>query len=157
MTTSPPCAPQTSADGILYTAMNPNVSMTSYTCFAYTWIATGSSATLSFFFRHDPSNWLLDDVSVHHGLTQVLNNGGFESGNTVWTRTGLCAFSTGSITWSLVLARTGFYYYTSPCRNYGDTLSQTFPTVAGDNYVIRFWLANAACCATTVMANITVT
>ena len=156
VTAPPPCVPQASLDGMLYSVTNPTTSMTSYTCFAYTWVATGSTATLSFFFRHDLSSWRLDEVNVYHGLTQLIANGGFEIGLSSWTLTGSCSFLSGSSFLFFLSAKAGLSYYNSPCALYGQTLSQTFPTVIGDTYVISFWLANDWCCVSTVIANITI-
>lgn len=156
VTAPPPCVPQASLNGTLYRVTNPTASMSAYTCFAYTWIATGLTATLSFFFRHDPSNWRLDEVKVYHGFTQLITNGGFENGFDNWTLVGSCNIFSGSVPNSASNAKAGSYYYKSPCALYGQTLSQTFPTVIGDTYVISFWLINDGCCGTTVIANITV-
>jgi hypothetical protein len=120
-------------------------------------VATGSSATLSFFFRHDPGGWMLDDVSVYHGLTQLISNGGFESGNlNGWNYTGTCNHYAGVAYSGSSYANTGNYYYYDRCALYGDTISQSFSTVAGDIYVISFWLTNYDCCGTTEIANITI-
>ncbi|CAF4893961.1 unnamed protein product, partial [Rotaria sp. Silwood1] len=82
VTTRPPCTPQSRLSGRLLSIINPtSSSYPTYTCYAYTWVASGTSATLSFSFRHDPGSWILDDVQVYHGLTQLITNGGFESGN----------------------------------------------------------------------------
>jgi hypothetical protein len=78
MVTSP-CSPQASLNGILYDLTNPMTSSyPNYTCYAYTWVATESSATWSFVFRNDPGDWMLDDVS---GTTQMIINGSFETGS----------------------------------------------------------------------------
>lgn len=137
--------------------MNPSsFPYPTYTCYAYMWIATRSSATLSFFFRHDPDGWMLDDIEVYHGMTQLIINGGFESGNlTGWIRTGTCNVYIGMAYPGSSWAKSGNYYYYDRCANHGDEISQTFATIPGDTYVISFWLTNSGCCGTTEIANIT--
>ena len=146
------------SSGILYSVTNStSTNYPIYDCHAYTWNATGSSATLSFFFRHDPSAWLLDDVSVYDGSTQLIKNGGFETGDLAgWSWSGACYFNTGKANKDIRNAKSGYYYYYDRCRSYGDTLSQTFPTIIGHTYIISFWLTNDQCCSTTEIANITV-
>jgi hypothetical protein len=157
-TAVPPCTPQSSTTGTLFTVTNPtSSSYPTYTCYAYTWLAIGSSATLSFFFRNDPGGWMLDDVNVYHGITQLITNGGFETGNlNGWNYSGSCFLLTGQSHSGSSSSKTGNYYYYDPCRNFGDTISQTFSTVAGDTYVISFWLTNYYCCSPTQTANITI-
>ena len=41
-----------------------NAAAQPYTHYSYTFTATSTSTLLEFDFRQDPSNWLLDDVSV---------------------------------------------------------------------------------------------
>ncbi|CAF2626560.1 unnamed protein product [Rotaria sp. Silwood2] len=158
-TAVPPCTPQSRSSGTLFSVTNPaSFAYPSYTCYAYTWVATGSSATLSFFFRHDPGGWMLDDVNVYHGLTQLIVNGGFEAGAlTGWSYSGSCYFYTGTAYSGSSYAKSGSYYYYDRCSQYGDTISQTFATVAGDIYVISFWLTNYSCCSATEIANVTIT
>ena len=142
---------------ILFSVVNPPSSTyPNYTCYAYTRVATRSSATLSFFFRHDPDGWMLDDVKVYHGLTQLITNNGFESGSlTGWTYSGQCQSYTGTAYLDSTRAKSGNRYYYGRCANIGDRISQTFATVAGDTYIISFWLTNNGCCIQTEIANIT--
>ena len=126
------------------------------TCYAYTWIGTGSSVTLSFFFRNDVGGWLLDDVSVYHGSIQMIVDGGFESGSiSAWTYSGTCDFWIGEAHSGIGLAHSGNWFYYDQCAGTGDTINQTFPTVVGDAYVISFWLTSDSCCSGTQIAKVT--
>ena len=103
---------------------------------------------------------MLDDVTVYHNSTQLIVNGGFETGTlNSWVRTGSCNFLSGSVFWDISgnAAKSGSYYYNSPCALYGETISQTFSTVVGDQYVIGFWLTNYGCCTPTEIVNVTIT
>ncbi|CAF1545498.1 unnamed protein product [Adineta steineri] len=149
-TVAPPCPPQSVSNGTLLYLMNPTSSIyPNYTCYAYTWTATALSATLSFFFRHDPGAWMLDDVSVYYGSL------------TGWNYTGNCGTNYGQATSGSSYAKSGSWYYYDPCASYmggngwGDTISQTFSTIAGGTYTISFWLTNYDCCNHTEIANIT--
>ncbi|CAF1454017.1 unnamed protein product [Adineta steineri] len=159
VTATPPCSPQSRSTGVLLSITQPSSSnYPSYDCYAYTWVATGASAALSFFFRQDIGGWMLDDVNVYHGTTQVIINGGFEAGNlNAWNHFGSCAVNTGMAYSGRSDANTGDYYYYDPCTLYGDTISQTFSTVIGDIYIISFWLTNYWCCSLTEIANVTIT
>ena len=100
---------------------------------------------------------MLDDVNVYHGLTQLITDGGFESGTlSAWNYSGTCYLFTGQAYSGSSSAHSGSSYYYDRCRSYGDTISQTFATTAGDTYVISFWLTNYSCCGTTEIANITI-
>jgi hypothetical protein len=130
--------------------------MTSYACFARNWIATGTSAKLDFHLRHDNTYWLLDDVSVQSGATEKIVNGGFELGMSNWTRVGSCSGSPASVVLSPAQAMKGNSYLKSACRLSGERISQKFSTIAGNLYVIRFWLASHDCCGSTVKTIVTI-
>ncbi|CAF0729126.1 unnamed protein product [Adineta steineri] len=159
VTATPPCSPQSRSTAMLLNITQPTSSnFPSYDCYAYTWVATKASATLSFFFRQDSGGWMLDDINVYHGTTQLIINGGFETGNlNAWNYSGSCAYLTGTAYSDSSYAKTGIYYYYDRCMSYGDTISQTFSTVVGDIYVISFWLTNYLCCSLTEIANVTIT
>lgn len=101
---------------------------------------------------------MLDDVSVRHGSTQLISNGGFETGNlTGWNRTGACNLNVGQAYSGSSYAKSGDWYYYDLCAGAGngDTLSQTFTTVPGDTYALDFWLTNYLCCGPTEIATVT--
>ena len=154
-----PCAPQARSSGPLFSVTNPtSTTYPSYVCYAYTWVATGLSAALAFFFRHDPGGWMVDEIQVYHGLTQLIVNGGFESGSlSGWNYSGTCSVYIGTAYSGSSYAKAGSYYYYDRCSQNGDTMSQSFVTVPGDTYVISFWMTNYSCCSTTEIANITIT
>ncbi|CAF1249744.1 unnamed protein product [Adineta steineri] len=160
-TVAPPCTPQSVSNGTLLHITNPTSFIyPNYTCHAYTWTATALSATLSFFFRHDPGGWMIDDVSVYYGVTQKIINGGFETGNlTGWNYTGNCNLDVnrGLAYPGSSYAKSGSWYYYDCCAGnmMGDTISQTFSTIVGGTYTISFWLTNYYCCNATEIANIT--
>ncbi|CAF1453989.1 unnamed protein product [Adineta steineri] len=160
VTTTPPCSPQPRPTGVLLNITQPSSSnYPLYDCYAYIWVATGASATLSFFFRQDAGGWMLDDVSVYHGTAQLITNGGFETGNlNAWNYSGSCFLNKGEAYSGSSYAKTGSYYYYDRCALYdGDTISQTFSTIVGNTYVISFWLTNCGCCSLTEIANVTIT
>ena len=141
------------------TLVNPTSSIyPAYTYYSYVWTATSSSAKLSFFFRHDPGGWMLDDVKVYHATTQLISNGGFETGDlTDWAYSGSCNVYDGVAFYDPSYAKSGNYYYYDRCAKSGDTISQKFSTVPGDIYVISFWMTNYDCCGKTEIANVTIT
>ena len=158
-TVTPPVTPQRSLSGTLLNITNPASSpYPAYTPYSYSWTANGVSATLAFFFRNDPGGWQLDDITVYHGSMQLIRNGGFETGDlTGWNYSGRCYYYTGQVNRGSWDARSGSWYYYGECSDYGDTINQTFPTVAGDTYIISFWLTNDACCSWTEIATATIT
>ncbi|CAF1507759.1 unnamed protein product, partial [Didymodactylos carnosus] len=158
-TPTPPCTPVLSTTGQLYNVRNPTTTASGYTCYAYKWYATSSSATLTFALRQDPGFWSLDDVSVYDGGTQVLVNGGFETGSFspwIYSYPNGHGGTYGRIdhnTYSY--AHTGYYYYADGCYSYTDYLSQTFATVLGDLYVISFYIFQDGGGAT-IIGNVTI-
>ncbi|CAF1447443.1 unnamed protein product [Adineta steineri] len=141
-TPMPPCTPvSVSSSSNLLSATSGG---SSYTCYAYAWTPlTTGIVTLTFSLQHNPAYWFLDDVSVYNGGTQMLTNGGFESGSFSpgWTKaapTGCGSGTTGYV--SSTYHRTGSYGYADGCNSHTDQLSQSFVVTAGQPYIISFWL-----------------
>jgi hypothetical protein len=87
----------------------------------------------------------MDDVSISNGTTEMLLNGGFESGSfsPYWSTSqpngGCNAFTTGAqIDWSS--CRTGSYCLVDGCGGRTDQISQSFTAITGQVYLISFWL-----------------
>jgi hypothetical protein len=87
----------------------------------------------------------MDDVSVSNGTTEMLLNGGFESGSflpswTTSTPNGACGgFGSGAqidMSW----CHTGSYCLVDGCVGRSDQISQSFTAIAGQVYLISFWL-----------------
>jgi hypothetical protein len=115
--------------------------------------------TLSFQLRHDPDLWLLDDVSIRQGPTEMIGNGGFETNSfPPWTRsmTGACAPLSFPVVIGSSQPRTGLYSIEDGCAGASDRLSQTFAATAGQIYVISYWLRSTKGGAG-ISANITLT
>jgi hypothetical protein len=87
----------------------------------------------------------MDDVSVSNGTTEMLVNGGFESGSfssgwTVSKPNGACNLFTYGASVSSSSCRTGSYCLEDGCGGRTDQISQTFTVTAGNAYFISFWL-----------------
>jgi hypothetical protein len=142
----PPCTPANvgSSSTLLSTS---SLSVTGYICYCYAWTAaTTGSVTLAFQLRNDPDFWYLDDVSVYDGGTQMLVNGGFETGSLLpWVRShpnGVCSGWAGQVCNSNT--NSGNYDYCDGCIGVADELSQSFMATAGNVYVVSFWLATGS-------------
>ncbi len=141
-TPTPPCTPTSvGSNSTLYSATPTTASQ--YQCLAYDWTSpTTGLVTLAFQFRNDPGNWYLDDVSVYDGGTQMLSNGGFETGSlSPWVRTtphGNCAGLAANVT--NTTPNTGNYSLIDGSYGCADQVSQQFTATAGDIYVVSFWL-----------------
>ena len=131
----------------LWTTNSPTTN--SYACQAYSWTAaTTETVALQFQFQHHPGRWYLDDVSIFHGGTQLLSNGGFESGTlSPWYRTAPngngCGGQQGAVSNSGG-ARTGSWFLWDGAMNCFDQIQQNFSVVAGETYVISYWLRSTA-------------
>jgi hypothetical protein len=143
-TPTPPCTPTpVGSASTLYSTSYPTT--TTDTCFAYKWTSpTTGLVTLAFQFRHDPGVWYLDDVSVYSGATQMLSNGGFETGSlSPWIKTaGSCGESGGVM--STGSPHSGSYALADGSVNCADKISQQFTAIAGQIYVVSFWLRSSS-------------
>jgi hypothetical protein len=101
--------------------------------------------TLAFQFRNSPGYWYLDDASVYDGGSQMLINGGFETGSlSPWVETtpnGNCGGLAASVTNTLPF--TGNYSLIDGSFSCADEVSQQFMATAGQIYVVSFWLKAA--------------
>ncbi|CAF3989541.1 unnamed protein product, partial [Adineta steineri] len=93
------------------------------------------------------SYWYLDDVSVTNGSTELLINGGFESGSFMpgWDATleyydsppnaqvegSFLSFSPKEGSFQII----AYYKQDLP-----DVITQSFPVIANSTYTVRFWL-----------------
>ena len=85
----------------------------------------------------------------------MIINEGFENGNlTGWNYSGTCNSLGGQTNIGSSSANSGNSYYYDPCAGTGDTISQTFPTIYGDTYIVSFWLTNYRCCNSTQIVSV---
>jgi hypothetical protein len=87
----------------------------------------------------------MDDVSVSNGISEMLVNGGFESGSfsVGWTKStpnGNCGITTTGASIVTSSCRTGSYCFSDGCGNVADQISQSFTVTSGQAYLISFWL-----------------
>jgi hypothetical protein len=117
--------------------------------------------TLSILLRNDPAFSYLDNVSVYNGNTQTLVNGGFETGSlSPWTVSfpyGGCQNGGVSGTICHAGALSGSYSYCDGCNTVPDELSQSFMAVAGDVYIVSFWLETGSTANSGISTTVTIT
>lgn len=130
-------------------------------CYAFSWTSSVTgTVNLNFQFRHSASSWNLDDVSVYRGATQMLANGNFETGSlSPWTRAtpvpSNCAGNSGAqVTTPSRL--NGNYHLQDGCKGNIDKVSQQFSAIAGETYVVSFWLQTDSTASST-LANVSIT
>ena len=122
---------------------------------AYAWTPlTTGPVSLAFQLRHDPSYWLLDDVSIYAGATQMLTNGGFETSSlSPWVLgIGSCVVTSGQV--SSVSPHTENYSYQDRSNGCADQVSQQFTATVGQLYIVSFWLKSESA-GSTITANVT--
>ncbi|CAF1161445.1 unnamed protein product [Adineta steineri] len=123
-----------------------------YQFLSYNYVAIANITRIIFGFRRVSGYWGVDDVSIRNTAspnTELLTNGGFESGNfSSWT---LCIQSGSSGTGSVqstssniaynnytFAARSGSYYYLGGAIGQAEYLTQTFSSVIGNSYNFSF-------------------
>lgn len=126
----------------------------SYVHYTYTYVAIANTTGVTFILREDSYYFGLDNITVSDNAapsTQLLLNGGFETGSTSsWvycnpnsaTYAGVVrctSYSSGGKTYS---AYSGSCFYLDGAVTYADYLSQTFATIIGHTYTVSFWLYN---------------
>jgi hypothetical protein len=93
--------------------------------------------------RHDPNYWYLDDVSVYGGGTQMISNGGFETGSfSPWVASVPCGGSSAQV--GTTLPHSGVYALNDGSFGCADQVSQQFTATAGQIYVVSFWLLSGS-------------
>ena len=116
----------------LLNLLNPTYS-SSYYQVQWLYYAQAASETFRFGIQNNPSYTQIDDVSVMDGATELLCNGGFETGSmTCWS--GANHISAGG-------AHTGTYCYNDGVVSAPDYIWQTFSTTPGDLMYLSFWIA----------------
>jgi hypothetical protein len=123
-----------------------------YTQYSTSFVAASTSSVVTFVFRHDPGWFAFDDASItlQGDSTNLLSDGGFESGIGPWTyfaqsgvsHTGFVGNNgqgVGSITW-FAPVHTGSHDWLDGSTEGYDGLSQTITTEVGKTYDITFWL-----------------
>ena len=118
---------------------------TVFKCQNFSWIASrNGSALFAMRFRNDPYSWYVDDVSILSGSTEMLVNGGFETGSlSPWVRTepnGTCNGTKATVRNSSGVARTGNYGLWDGSNGCFDQVTQNFSVATGRQYLISFWL-----------------
>ena len=151
----PPCPPTpTNSSTILY---SNGASSIAYRCNSFAWQApTTATVSLTFQMRHDPDYWYLDDVSVLQGSTEMLNNGGFETGSfSPWTTSAPNGCGAGYMAqvWTS-FPHNGSYAVRDGCNGQIDRISQSFSALAGQIYVVSFWMKSNHT-GSSVIANVT--
>ena len=93
--------------------------------------------------RHDPDKWCIDDVSILADGTEMLVNGGFETGSlSPWSWTepnGTCNGTKAEVTNSSEVAQTGIYGLWDGSAGCFDQVAQSFNVTSDQKYVISFW------------------
>lgn len=133
---------------------------TSYSCYAFSWTATlNSTVSLQFRLQHSPGRWYLDDVSVLHGVTQLVSNGGFESGVlSPWIRTApngnACGGQPADISNLVGEANNGSWFLWDGFISCYDQIGQTFDAIENEVYIISFWIKSTTIGGSPIFAQV---
>ena len=117
----------------------------SFINYSYVYQATTSRTRIMFCFLNRQRFWALDDVSVRHipSGTQLITNGGFESGWTPWTHYTTVYYGSGFRSSEAGFSvRSGSFFYYDVQYSIPDGIFQNITTVVGQNYTVSFSLAN---------------
>jgi hypothetical protein len=158
-TQAPPCPPTSVGNSSILWTTNTGMSW-SYTPQAYSWTAsTTGTVSLQFQFQNEPGLWYLDTVSVFDGGTQMLENGGFDTGVlSPWIRTtpngNNCGGQEAAVTNAYGDAQSGSYDLWDGQDYCYDQVEQSFNVTAGDTYVISFWLKSTASSGSNIYAKV---
>jgi hypothetical protein len=123
-----------------------------YSSLSYNYTAIANLTRISFALRIDVGYFGVDDVSIRDlatPATELLSNGGFETGNfSSWIH---CVQSGSTISGSVqstssgisygnytFVARSGSYYYLGGATVNAEYLSQTFSSIIGHTYNFSF-------------------
>lgn len=149
------------AGAILDVAASRGGVLGGYESFTTSFVATGTSTTVSFAFRNQPGYFSFDDASVTAagGTTNLLANAGFEAatvGASVPAGWGsfsqpLAATATGGVASAASPGGCGpngahggtNFWCAGSVEGYAG-LYQTIPTTAGQTYNVGFWLADTS-------------
>lgn len=128
-------------------------SPTSYAQQIYNYTASFTGiVVLEFGFKAQNSvkTWHLDDVSIvgvgsSAFSSQLLVNGGFESGNLTGWQVVCSSTNCGGVGGSLTESNchTGSYCYVGACAGAYDFLRQSFNVIRGQMYTLSFWIMTA--------------
>ncbi|CAF4632542.1 unnamed protein product, partial [Rotaria sp. Silwood2] len=116
---------------------------TTYTCYAITWTSSKAGvANLTFSFNSQINYWYLDDVSMFRGTTNILLNGGFESGS--WSPwifiPPTCGSSLTNILNDSASAHSGNYCVQQRNSNCAESISQSVSVKNANSYTVTFWI-----------------
>ena len=141
----PECPPFTDVGNSSALWTTTVASTTVYTCHRFLWTASkNGSVSFTMQLRNDPNKWFIDDISILRNDTEMLVNGGFESGSlSPWSWSepgGSCSGYGAAVTSSAGVARTGSYGLWDGCTGCADQVAQAVSVRKGQQYAISFWL-----------------
>ena len=122
-----------------------NVQRFNYTYYSKVYNATSIRTIITFAFRHDPSYWCLDDVSVVDISlkTELIINGGFENNpSNGFIRCNSYANSSTTLFLTSPHPYNGKRSFCDDTIGLPDYLNQRLDTKVGQLYRVSFWLQN---------------